>query len=134
MSPAVSADPDTTPATVLLVEDEVVVRALVAESLRGAGMNVVEAANADEAWAYLTASGAPDLLFSDVAMPGSMDGIALMHRVRAAFPEVKILITSGNLGPIDVSQFDRFMQKPFSFSRAADVVAEMLGLPKPESA
>jgi CheY-like chemotaxis protein len=116
------------PATVLLVEDEVVVRALVAESLRAAGLTVVEAANADEAWAYLAAGGAPDLMFSDVSMPGSMDGIALTKRVREAFPDVKIVITSGNLGPIDLTQFDRFIQKPFSFTHAVDVMAEMLGV------
>lgn len=128
MSPATRPAPETMPASVLLVEDEVVVRALVAESLRSAGLTVVEASNADEAWSYLTAGGIPDLLFSDVAMPGSMDGIALTKLVKAKFPGVKILITSGNLGPLDLTQFDRFLQKPYAFSHAVDVVADILGI------
>jgi CheY-like chemotaxis protein len=133
MSPAIKVDPPPVPAPVLLVEDEVVVRALLAEEMRAAGLSVVEASNADEAWAYLTAGGTAGLLFSDVSMPGSMDGIALMKRVRAAYPDMKIVITSGNLGPLDINQFDRFVQKPFSFSQAVKVAAEMLSTP-PEPA
>jgi CheY-like chemotaxis protein len=134
MSPALRPATADTPLWVLLVEDEVVVRALLAEELRAAGFGVVEAATADEAWAYLQAGGAAHLLFSDVAMPGSMDGIALTKRVRAAFPTIKILITSGNLGPVDLNGFDRFVQKPFSFMHAVEVAAEMLGAPPPEPA
>lgn len=128
MSPALRSEPGPVPASILLVEDDVVIRALLAEELRAAGISVIEAANADEAWAYLRAhEGAVDLLFSDVSMPGSMDGIDLMKRVRAAFPKIQILITSGNLGPLDLNAFDGFVQKPFSFSHAVAVAARMLG-------
>ncbi len=116
MSPAIRVDSAPAPAPVLLVEDEVVVRALLAEEMRAAGLSVVEASNADEAWAYLTAGG-----------------VALMKRVKAAYPDMKIVITSGNLGPLDINQFDRFVQKPFSFSQAVKVASEMLGTP-PEPA
>jgi CheY-like chemotaxis protein len=135
MSPA--ARPHATPsqASILLVEDEVVLRALLAETLRAAGFSIVEAANADEAWAYLhAAGGGVDLLFSDVSMPGSMDGIGLMARVREAFPKIKILITSGNLGPVDLSAFDGFVQKPFTLSHACNVAAGLLGMDPPEPA
>jgi CheY-like chemotaxis protein len=135
MSPAAQPDCTPTPAIVLLVEDEVLLRALLAETLRGDGFSVVEAANADEAWAYLQAGAGPvDLLFSDVSMPGSMDGIALMKRVRAAYPAIKILITSGNLGPVDLNAFDGFVQKPFTLGHAAKVAAALLGMEPPELA
>jgi CheY-like chemotaxis protein len=135
MSPATLPDRTSNPASVLLVEDEVVLRALLAETLRAAGFSVIEAANADEAWAYLEAcAGDVDLLFSDVSMPGSMDGIALMKRVRNAFPSIKILITSGNLGPVDLNAFDGFVQKPFTLDHAANVAARMLRLEPPEPA
>jgi CheY-like chemotaxis protein len=131
MSPAVRVDDVPAPPAVLLVEDETVVRALLAEEMRAAGWLVVEAATADEAWAFLEAGGSADLLFSDVTMPGSMDGIGLMERVRASFPEMKVVITSGNLGPRCVRAFDRFMQKPYSFDEAVDAAAALLGVPVP---
>ena len=133
MLPAVRLEQITTAPSVLLVEDEVVVRALLAEELRGAGMQVTEAASADEAWAYLQAGGVADLLFSDVRMPGSMDGLALMRLVRRAFPAVKIVMTSGNIGTFDVGQFDGFLPKPFAFSKAVLIAAHLLGVEPPET-
>jgi CheY-like chemotaxis protein len=112
---------------VLLVEDEVVVRALLADELRGAGLCVVEAANADEAWAYLQAGGPADLVFSDVRMPGSMDGIELRRRVRAEFPSAKIIITSGNAGQTVPGEVDAFLQKPYSFNKAVEITVRLLG-------
>jgi CheY-like chemotaxis protein len=131
MSPAALFDHVRAPPAILLVEDEAVLRALLAEELRFAGMTVIEAANADEAWAFLQAGGSVSLLLSDVAMPGSMDGIALMKLVRAAYPEIRVVITSGNLGPRDVSEFDGFVQKPYSFSKAVATVSSLLGWEPP---
>jgi len=128
MAPAVLFDHDHAPPTVLVVEDEVVVRALLAEEMRAAGMLVVEAASADEAWAFLQAGGTADLMVSDVTMPGSMDGIALMRLVRGVRPSMKIVMTSGNLGPRDMKEFDGFMQKPYAFSEAVEVAARLLGV------
>ena len=59
------------PAYVLVVEDEALIRILIAEELRTAGLSVIEASNADEAWSYATAGGPIDVLFSDFQMPGS---------------------------------------------------------------
>jgi CheY-like chemotaxis protein len=112
---------------VLVVEDEVVVRALLADELRAADLTVVEAANADEAWAYLQSGGQADLMLSDVRMPGSMDGIELRRRVRAEFPGIKIVITSGNLGPVIPGEVDAFLPKPYSFAKAVDVVLHLIG-------
>ncbi|OYV41244.1 MAG: hypothetical protein B7Z81_01240 [Acidocella sp. 20-61-6] len=104
---------------VLLVEDEVLIRALLAEELRSAGLVVVEAATADEAWAYLEAGGQADLVFSDVTMPGSMNGVELVQRVKTVFPRIKTIITSGNPGPANISSIATFLQKPYRLAEAA---------------
>jgi CheY-like chemotaxis protein len=80
--------------TVLIAEDEFIIRLTIAEFLREEGYEVIEAANADEALDILR-SGIPiDLLFSDVRMPGSMDGCELAQRVRAEFPSTPVILTS----------------------------------------
>jgi CheY-like chemotaxis protein len=133
MSPAESAATANRQPVVLLVEDEVVVRALLAEELRAAGMSVTEAANADEAWAFLKAGGEVDLLFSDVRMPGSMDGIGLMELVRQNFPDIKIVMTSGNLGPRNMGHIGRFLAKPYLISKAVAIAMAALGMEPPAS-
>ena len=84
---------------VLVVEDEFLIRILVADHLRDAGFTVIEAFNADEAIAILTAGVAIDLVFTDVRMPGAVDGIALLEFVKRTRPDVPVLITSGHLEP-----------------------------------
>ncbi len=81
--------------TVLIVEDEPLIRLVTAEILRDEGYEVVEAANADEALAILDTRGPVDLVFSDIRMPGSMDGCALARHVAASWPAVRIVLTSG---------------------------------------
>ncbi len=75
--------------TVLLVEDEVLIRLMVAEELRSQGLQVLEASNADEALAILESSLPVDLLFTDVRMPGRMDGVALAKLAQARFPRTQ---------------------------------------------
>jgi CheY-like chemotaxis protein len=116
---------------VLLVEDEVLIRALLAETLRGAGLCVIEAANADEAWDYLQAGGQADLLFSDIQMPGSMNGVELARRVRERFPGVKLLLTSGNPGPKNITEVAPFLAKPYRLDAAAALALRQLGLDGP---
>jgi CheY-like chemotaxis protein len=82
-------------ATLLIAEDDVFIRAMVADFLRDSGFAVVEAANADEAISIFQSGAEIDLLFSDVKMPGSMDGFDLAQRVCAEWPATKILLTSG---------------------------------------
>ncbi len=127
MSPDRDEDAALSDGCVLVVEDEVVVRALLSDELRAANLRVVEAANADEAWAYLQSGGKADLMLSDVRMPGSMDGIELRRRVRAEFPAIKIVITSGNIGPVIPGDVDAFLPKPYSFTKAIDVVLNLIG-------
>ncbi len=115
-------------AHVLLVEDDVSIRALLAEELRDSGLCVVEAANADEGWSYLQAGGKVDLVFSDIHMPGSMDGLELARRVKAQYPLIKIIITSGNPGPRNISELGVLLPKPYQLDRAARIALASLDL------
>jgi CheY-like chemotaxis protein len=128
MLPNQRSDEKPIPSYVLLVEDEVIIRALMAEELRSFGLSVVEAANADEAWSYLNSGGRADLVFSDVTMPGSMNGVELIRKVKAEFPEIKAIITSGNPGPANISELGVFLPKPYRLDYAANVALKSLGL------
>jgi CheY-like chemotaxis protein len=83
------------PATVLIAEDEFIIRLTIAEFLRDQGYVVIEVANADEALDVFRSGTAVDLLFTDVRMPGSMDGCELARLVRAAWPSTAVILTSG---------------------------------------
>src|SRR5712671_256882 len=89
-----SEDPSTTLGTILVVEDEVIIRMVISAYLRDCGYKVVEAANADEAVIVLQN---PDItvevVFSDIEMPGSMDGFALARWVRANRPGLDVILT-----------------------------------------
>ena len=80
--------------TLLVVEDELIVRLTIAEYLREEGFEVIEAGTADEALDILRSGIAVDLLFSDVRMPGTMDGCELAQRVRSEFPATPVILTS----------------------------------------
>ena len=96
MSPDAELCP--TPGHVLIVEDDVLIRVLLADELRDAGLRVIEAANADEALSIFEAGAQVDLLFTDVQMPGSMDGVELARRIKTIHPALPIILTSGNAG------------------------------------
>jgi two-component system, response regulator PdtaR len=99
--------------TVLVVEDEVLVRMVIADNLRNARYIVIEASNAHEALDLLHNGVDVRLIFSDVQMPGTMDGIALARIVRSEFPVIKIVLTSGNLTRLDGVEYDGFFPKPY---------------------
>jgi CheY-like chemotaxis protein len=104
--------------TILVVEDEVLIRIDLADYLRDCGYRVCEAANADEALAILQSGERVDLVLTDVQMPGSMDGFALARWVRDNHPGMKVLLTSGvsrsadlagdlcEEGPIETKPYD----------------------------
>jgi len=83
------------PPTILVVEDDVLVRNLAAAYLRESGFEVIEATSADEAIRVLQAEVRVDIVFSDIQMPGSMDGVGLAHWVRRERPWLKVILTSG---------------------------------------
>ena len=102
------------PSVVLLVEDEPLVRLVVAELLFEAGFRVIEAANAVEAVAVLDSGLGVDVVLSDVDMPPGIDGYDLAHEVRKRWPGVEVLVTSGRQwpGPGDLPAGVAFIAKP----------------------
>jgi|SRR5882724_1800178 len=107
---------------VLIVEDEFLLRMNAAEMIGDAGFNVVEAGNADEAIAILEARPDIRVVFTDIQMPGSMDGLKLAQFVRGRWPPIKIVATSGfvNVGSDDLPEGSRFLPKPY---RSEQIVA-----------
>src|SRR3989304_2010468 len=102
--------------TVLLVEDEVLISNLVAASLSEHGFNVHETTTADEALRYMHAGGDVDVLFTDVNLPGSMDGAELALRARELRPDLPIVYASGRYQPTDIGApvpRSVFVSKPY---------------------
>jgi CheY-like chemotaxis protein len=85
------------PPKVLVVEDEMMLRMRAADIVEDAGFIPIEAVNADEALAILESRSDIELLFTDIQMPGSMDGLKLAHAVHARWPTIKIILVSGQL-------------------------------------
>jgi two-component system, response regulator PdtaR len=108
--------------TVLVVEDDVLVRLTAAEYLRETGDSVIEAANAAEALAVLTSGQEVDVIFTDVKMPGPMDGLMLARCVRKHHPGTEVLVTSGK-GDDAISSgligHDAFFPKPYRIEAVA---------------
>jgi CheY-like chemotaxis protein len=100
---------------VLVVEDEALVRLSAREEIEAAGFKVYEAYNADEAIRLLEANPDIELIFTDVDMPGSMDGVKLAHYVRTRWPPVKIIVTSGyqHLTADQLPKGSLFLSKPY---------------------
>jgi CheY-like chemotaxis protein len=114
----VGADEAVQRPTLLLAEDEVLVRIMIADELRNAGFRVIEVSNADEALDVLRHDSVDvRALFSDVRMPGTIDGAQLAHIVRSEFPHLKVVLTSGNSGSIEWPQHDGFFRKPYQLAQ-----------------
>ncbi|MBR1216178.1 response regulator [Bradyrhizobium sp. JYMT SZCCT0180] len=100
-------------ATVLVVEDEILIRELVSEELEEAGFTVVTAKDADQAISILEARQDIHLVFTDIDMPGSMDGMKLAATVRDRWPPVHIIITTGKVRPLEIPANALFIPKPY---------------------
>ncbi len=87
-----------------------------AESLRDAGFAVLEATDADEAMAIMLSGEDFDVLFTDINMPGEMDGLELARRVHDCRPKVRLLLTSGAIKPTrdQIPNDGAFIAKPYS--------------------
>ncbi len=101
---------------VLVVEDECFVRMVAVDMLEDAGLPVAEAPDADAALQLL--EGQPQAfgaVFTDIDMPGSMNGLTLAARVRARWPHIRLVVTSGRLRPTsaDLPDAGLFLQKPY---------------------
>ena len=100
---------------VLIVEDDFLLRMDAVDTVKAAGFEPVEAGDADEAIAILESDLNIHVVFTDVQMPGTMDGLKLARFVRDRWPPIKIVATSGRvrLGEDDLPEGGRFLPKPY---------------------
>ena len=112
---------------VLIVEDEFLLRMDAADMIAAAGFEVVEAANANEAIEILESRRDIGVVFTDIQLPGSMDGWKLARAVRGRWPPIKIVATSGHVGVVetDLPEGGRFLPKPYSPIQVTGVLREL---------
>ena len=122
--PTKSSAPATSSTNVLVVEDEMVLRLRAVDIVEDAGFTAVEAVSADEALAILESRSDISLLFSDIQMPGSMDGLMLARAVHERWPAIKIILVSGQVKVSDADKpaDSRFFGKPLVVK---DMIAEL---------
>ena len=113
--------------TILVAEDDILVRMMVTEELRKQGFNVAEAKNADEALSIFD-SGVPiHLVLTDIQMPGTHDDVRLAATIRAEYPDVKLVVASGHLPEKELRQeVDGFVLKPYNISKLVSFIKALL--------
>jgi DNA-binding NtrC family response regulator len=116
------------PREVLVVEDEPLVRMVAADALADKGIMAWEAADADEALHVLDEHPSIGLVFTDVNMPGEMNGLGLAHEVSVRRPDVSLIVTSGavTIADEDLPDHGSFLPKPYPTERLVSIVARKL--------
>jgi len=114
---------------ILVVEDEVLVRMMAVLVAEESGFEALSATTADEAIIILETRSDIRLVFTDVNMPGSMNGLRLAHAVRGRWPPVELLVTSalGNITAKDLPQRARFLSKPYDVAKLSEAFQQMAG-------
>jgi two-component sensor histidine kinase/FixJ family two-component response regulator len=114
---------------VLVVEDEMMLRMRAVDMVEDAGFTPIEAVNADDALAILESRSDIELLFTDIQMPGSMDGLKLAYAVHKRWPLIKIILVSGQLKLTDDDKpaDSRFFGKPLEVKQMISVMQDMIG-------
>ena len=125
------AQQSTKPPIALVVDDEPLIRMDAADIISDAGFRVIEAANAEEAFAHLEAHPSLRLLFTDIQMP-KIDGLTLARHVKARWPHVSVIVTSGAIRPgaADLPDDAQFIAKPFSAQLVLETIEDVCGLPQ----
>ena len=120
--------PDSPP-IVLVVEDEMVLRMRAVDIVEDAGFTPIEAISADQAIEILESRDDISLLFTDVQMPGSMDGLKLAHATHARWPHIKIILVSGQIAVTDEDKPEdsKFFPKPLEIQHMISEIQEMVG-------
>jgi CheY-like chemotaxis protein len=123
MQPKAGARP-----VVLIVEDEILLRLHAREVIEDGGFDVVEAKNADDAISILEQRNDVVLIFTDINMPGSMDGLKLTHFVKDRWPPIKIIATSGHarITADDLPEGSHFVPKPYQPTEIADAIHQLV--------
>jgi CheY-like chemotaxis protein len=116
---------------VLVVEDEPIIRMNTVGIIEDAGYDVVEASNADDAIQLLETKPEIRVVFSDIEMPGSMDGLILMHAVRERWPPANLVLASGRVSPRveDMPERTVFLRKPYREDELLNVLAAVDWMP-----
>jgi DNA-binding NtrC family response regulator len=122
------------PIKILYVEDDETIRMVGSEALRDAGFDVLEAKSADEAILLLSDPDEVGALFTDIRLPGTMDGIELAYETRKAHPDMPVLVASGYAARINerlraLQPPISFMKKPFSLESMVSKLQGMTSAP-----
>jgi two-component sensor histidine kinase/CheY-like chemotaxis protein len=114
---------------VLIVEDEMILRMRAVDIVEDAGFHPIEAVNADQAISILESRSDISLLFTDIQMPGSIDGLMLAHAVHDRWPSIKIILVSGQVKPSDAERpaDSRFFGKPLGDAQMVAELQTMIG-------
>lgn len=117
-------------AVVLVVEDQPLIRFNAVELVNSAGFEAIGAKNADEAIQILHARPDIHLVFTDVEMPGTMDGIRLTHYIRTRWPKIYLIVASGQgiIAENHLPNGSKFFPKPYSDDSIVKEIKRMLGL------
>lgn len=114
------------PAMALVVDDEPILRMMAIDLVEDAGFEALEAHDADSAMAILEAREDVAVLFTDIRMPGSIDGLELAHRVAIRWPSIEIILTSGHCRRADLGQIPgMFFAKPYDSQKITAKLAEI---------
>ena len=115
------------PKVALVVDDEVFARLFAAQILLDEGFTVLEAADATEGLDVLDRNDDVSVLFTDISMPGELDGLALVNKVQAEWPGIALLVTSGHVHPgaSEIPPGGRFLAKPYTAHALMSVIREL---------
>lgn len=115
--------------TILVVEDEILIRFILADSLRDIGFQVLEAGDGDEGLQILNSGQVIDLIVTDVRMPGEVDGMQLTRRSKSLAPGRPVIVCSAHLYESEAFPADEFLAKPYSIAALAEAIARLIGDP-----
>ena len=111
----------------LIVEDDLLVRMLAVDIAEEAGFSVLQAVDADEAIEVLQKRADIRVVFTDIDMPGSMDGLELAHAIRHRWPPIQVVLTSGKMRPAadELPDRCRFIPKPYDIHLLTGLLREL---------
>ena len=118
---------------ILVVEDESIIRMEAVQMLEDAGFSVVEASNADDAMGILELRNDIRAVFTDIRMPGTLDGMRLARAVRGRWPPIHLIVTSGLISPNegDLPIGGRYIRKPYNPAYVIAIIRELLDQSSP---
>jgi CheY-like chemotaxis protein len=114
---------------VLVVEDEPLLRLYAVSLIQDAGFATCEAGSADEAIARLECAPAIDIVFTDIDLPGTMDGLHLAAAIRHRWPPVELILTSGHavVDPAELPERGHFFSKPYDAAKLVGALNAFVG-------